>query len=54
MSRTIYTRGAVVNYLSVDVGSHENTDKSMKDTFAKPLHPHVRKSYELLEPYFEE
>jgi hypothetical protein len=44
----------VVEYLSVETGSNENTDKKVRKVFEKPWHPHVRKSYELLEPYFEE
>lgn len=46
-------RSAVVEYMSVEVGSAENSDKKTRSAFSLPLHPHVRRSYDLLEPYFE-
>lgn len=46
-------RDAVVTYLSLETGSGENSDKKTKATFQAPMHPHVRRAYDILEPYFE-
>jgi DNA primase small subunit len=46
-------RTAVVDYLSVKVGSSENSDlRGAKSTFTLPLHPMIKRSYNTLEPYF--
>jgi DNA primase small subunit len=46
-------RTAVVEYLSVEVGSSENSDKRIKSTFQNP-HPAIKRAYQILEPYFEQ
>lgn len=47
-------RSAIVEYLSCQVGSSENSDtKGAKATFTTPLHPMLRRAYATLEPYFE-
>jgi DNA primase small subunit len=46
------TRAAIVEYLSVQTGSQENSSKKLRNPFSKPCHPMIRRSYELLEPYF--
>ena len=46
-------RTAVVEYLSVEVGSADNTDKKLKTAFTSPLHPSLRRAYDILEPMFE-
>ena len=46
-------RSAVVEYLSVRVGTSENSEKSTKSTFIAPLHPMIKRAYKTLVPYFE-
>lgn len=46
-------RSAVVEYLSVAVGSAEKSDKKIRDTFKQPFHPMIRRAYDTLVPYFE-
>lgn len=46
-------RGAIVEYLSVDTGSSDNTDQKLKNAFTGTLHPMMKRSYEILEPFFE-
>lgn len=46
-------RAAIVEYLSVEVGSAENSDKRLKSSFTNPLHPSLRRAYDILEPMFE-
>ena len=46
-------RGAIVDYLSVQTGSYENSDKKLKNVFESP-HPSLQRAYEILEPYFEQ
>lgn len=55
VARGLYNdaRGAIVEYMSVDVGSLENSDKKMKSSFQQPFHPLIKRAYSLLEPYFE-
>ena len=52
-SLTNEARGAVVDYLSVHTGSAENSDKTIRKTFApNNLHPSLRRAYTILEPFF--
>jgi DNA primase small subunit len=44
-------RSAVVEYLSLEL---EGKEDKFKRQVASPLHPHLKRSYELLEPYFAE
>ena len=46
-------RAAVVEYLSVEVGTNENSDRKLKSTFAAPIHPALKRAYDVLEPMFE-
>lgn len=46
-------RSAIVEYLSVDTGSTENTDQKIKSAFTGTLHPMMKRSYDILEPFFE-
>jgi len=47
-------RAAVVEYLSVSVGTADNSDKKLKSAFSSErLHPSLRRAYDILEPYFE-
>jgi DNA primase small subunit len=46
-------RGAVVDYMTVEVGSEENTDRKLKSSFQQPFHPLIKRAYSILEPYFE-
>eukprot|EP00981_Chlorochromonas_danica_P001139 scaffold249_cov109-Ochromonas_danica.AAC.7 len=46
-------RAAIVDYLSVQVGTAENSDRKLKSVFTGPLHPSLRAAYALLEPMFE-
>jgi DNA primase small subunit len=46
-------RGAIVDYLSVQSGSNENSDRKLKNTF-ESLHPSLQRAYETLEPYFRD
>lgn len=46
-------RAAVVEYLSVEVGTNENSDRKIKSTFSHPVHPSLRRAYDILEPMFE-
>ena len=46
-------RSAIVEYMSVDVGTSDNSDKKLKTSFKKPFHPLIRRAYDVLEPYFE-
>lgn len=45
-------RGAIVEYLSVHLGSSDNSDKKLKQTFVN-LHPMLQRAYDILEPMFE-
>lgn len=45
-------RTAVVDYLSIQTGSNENSDKKLKNIYNNP-HPMMRRAYEQLDPYFE-
>ena len=44
-------RSAVVEYLSLEL---EGKEDKLKRQVSAPLHPHLQRSYELLEPYFAE
>ena len=46
-------RTAVVEYLTVETGSSENSDKKLKNVFTTPMHPMIKRAYETLEPFFE-
>lgn len=46
-------RSAVVEYLSVETGTNENSDRKMKSTFTAPIHPALKRAYDILEPMFE-
>ena len=46
-------RSAIVEYLSVNTGSADNTDKKIKNVFNGTLHPMMTRAYEILEPFFE-
>ena len=46
-------RDAIINYLSVETGTNENSSKAMKRQFVTPLHPMIMRAYKMLEPYFE-
>lgn len=46
-------RSAIVEYMTVETGSNENSDKSIKNSFQQPFHPLITRAYNLLEPYFE-
>jgi DNA primase small subunit len=46
-------RAAIVDYLSVHTGTSENSDKALKKSFNTiNMHPSVKRSYTILEPYF--
>lgn len=45
-------RAAVVDYLSVNTGSNENSDKKLKSMY-DVLHPSLNRAYEMLEACFE-
>lgn len=45
-------RTAVVDYLSVNTGSNENSDRKLKNTY-DVLHPSLARAYETLEYHFE-
>lgn len=51
-SLTNEARGAIVDYLSVNTGTNENSDKKIKQSFEQ-AHPMLRRAYAVLEPYFE-
>lgn len=44
-------RAAIIEYLSVQTGSNENSDKKIKQSFSQ-MHPMIKRSYGILEPYF--
>ena len=44
-------RGAIVEYLSIETGISDNSDKQLKNTFQNP-HPMMIRAYEILEPCF--
>jgi DNA primase small subunit len=44
-------RAAIVEYLSVQIGSQENSDKKLKQTFTH-VHPSLSRAYRILEPMF--
>lgn len=50
-------RSAVVEYMSVSTGTADNTDKAVRKTFNQTnknsLHPMIKRSYKILEPYFQ-
>jgi len=46
-------RSAVVEYLSVETATNENSDKKLKQTFQAPIHPALKRAYDILEPMFE-
>lgn len=46
-------RSGIVEYLSVNTGSSDNTDKKIKNSFVSPLHPMMKRAYDTLEPFFE-
>jgi DNA primase small subunit len=46
-------RSAIVEYLSVSTGSGDNTDRKIKNAFLSPLHPMIKRAYDVLEPFFE-
>lgn len=46
-------RSAIVEYLSVSTGSADNSDKKIKNVFSLPLHPMMKRAYDILEPFFE-
>lgn len=46
-------RAAVVEYLSVEVGTSENSSKKNKASFQHPIHPMILRAYKTLEPYFK-
>ena len=50
-------RSAVVDYLSVKVGSKDNSDRKVQSSFnssvGSKVHPLIKKSYHILLPYFE-
>jgi len=46
-------RSAIVEYLTVETGSAENSDKRKQHVFQVPMHPMVRRAYDTLEPFFE-
>lgn len=47
-------REAIVTYLDVKFGNKENpNDMKMKKVFKAPMHPLLRRSYDILEPMFE-
>lgn len=45
-------RGAIVEYMTVSVGTHENSDKHLKSAFVVPFHPMIKRAYKIMEPYF--
>lgn len=45
-------RAAIVEYLSVIIGSQDNSDKKLKQTFVD-LHPMLQRAYDILDPMFE-
>ena len=56
-------RSAIVEYLTVETGTSENSDKKSKSvflnnannsgTYGSAIHPMIRRAYKTLEPYFE-
>lgn len=54
-------RTAIVEYLSVETGSSDNSDKKVKNTFlnnsnatgGSAVHPMIKRAYDTLEPLFE-
>lgn len=46
-------RAAIVEYLSVETGTNENSDRKLKSAFAHPVHPALKRAFSLLEPFFE-
>jgi DNA primase small subunit len=45
-------RAAIVDYLSVETGSKENSDKKVTKNFTGKLHPMLQRAYDILEPFF--
>lgn len=45
-------RSAILDYLTIELGASENSDKRVKSALSHPMHPMIRKSYEILEPLF--